>query len=192
MESITSYVSEQISTQRQLVLESLHNTYIQRCTNWDCSFYDTFRGILPSKIISTGTDPSLTVLVFVIGTEHAYNLLLSHVQDRFIRSLCWNIYDVQRYMLHQTNTTSVQKLVTVLSMDQFVSYIQSYITLGLNYYFPFSTELSDETFKNNNYLTVDTTTTTITTQNGLSLQDWSDASFSCSNLNVTQRFKFKS
>jgi hypothetical protein len=41
-EMISSYLTQQITINRNLLLKSLEMMYIQRVDNWDCLFYDTF------------------------------------------------------------------------------------------------------------------------------------------------------
>jgi chromosome segregation ATPase len=123
-EAITTFLAEKITAHRVLVLEILHNTYIQRVANWGCDYRDTFRG-KPFVTDTTHTP---------IGKE-SYPKVIEYVDERLLSELCFNVTAFEQYLSRVVVQSGAIPPVSVTT-DQLITGAQRYTTAALNSYFP--------------------------------------------------------
>jgi len=128
-DAVTSFLSEQITAYRSVVLETLHNTYIQRVANWDCSFRDVFSD---QGFIRNGAVPI---------PESVYMEVIDYIDDRILSNLCLGIVDFTNYLEFRYNERPA-------TMNHLISGVEGYTTAALNHYFPDDEEADGLTAEN--------------------------------------------
>ena len=115
-EQIVAALAEQITANRELVLETLENTYIQGIMNWDCSFRDVFRG-----------EPFVNNEDLIIGS--ALPAVVEHVEDRVLVEICVNTTDFENYLDDRYS-------LNLVSVNQIYQAVAVYSAAVMDYYFP--------------------------------------------------------
>lgn len=115
-EAVTGFLTEQITTNRVLVLRTLRNTYLQQVMFWDCSFRDIYRG-----------RPFIQDEDLVIGD--ALPSVLEYVERRVLSHLCLDPTDFEIFMDSSYSLDS-------LSVNQLYQGVALYTSASLRYYFP--------------------------------------------------------
>merc|ERR1712125_91657 len=85
-ETITNFLSEQITAYRAVVIETLQNTYSQRIASWDCAYRDMFR---LEEFVNDGRLP--------IGAG-SYPNVIEYVEERVLSELCLSTPDFEIYL----------------------------------------------------------------------------------------------
>ena len=126
-DKVTTHLSEQITTNRLLVLQSLENIYRQRIDTWDCDFNTIFFDYdfvldRDTIVIGSGSDNGGN------AQNKEKELVLEFVQDRIMDELCLDIDDFNNYMddTYPFGYTS----------NQLATGILLYTSAALDYYFP--------------------------------------------------------
>lgn len=116
-EDLANFLSEQITTNRQIVLETLQNTYHQRVSNWDCALRDQF------ALEPFANNGNLAI------PEADYPEVMTFVKERVLSELCLDAIDFKTYFegRYANEDFTTNKLVTA---------VQRYTWEALDYYFP--------------------------------------------------------
>lgn len=118
VDALTEYLSGQIKTYRQVAVETLQNTYIQRVHLWDCGYRDQFADE-PFAFDGTLEIP-----------KDKLDEVITFVKDKVLDELCLSEPDFEEYL---RATFQDDPLFT---SNHLISGVSSYSTLALNYYFP--------------------------------------------------------
>lgn len=115
-EAIVSFLAEQITANRVLVLLSLENTYDQQLMNWDCAFRDVFRGqaFITNEDIPIGDD---------------LPAVLTHVEEEILSEICIDTDDFEAFLNTRYSLGS-------LTVNQLYQGVAVYVLAVMNYYFP--------------------------------------------------------
>lgn len=146
-EALTKYLAEQIEAYQSVAVETLHNTYIQRVSLWDCGYRDHFGD---QDFASNG---NLEI------PDEMFEEVIDYINERVLKDLCLSKSDFDRYLSEEFDDP-------IFTSNHFVSGINSYSLLALNYYFPDSGEV------------------------GLTADDWLTVGFSCERLPSDKKFLF--
>ena len=140
LQQVTEFLSEQITANKQLVLNNLEISYKQRLNSWDCDYRDNFR----ETAFGQNFDLRITDL----------SRVLEYVDERILSELCLDEDDFEDYLdsLYPDGVITTYRLMRAVNL---------YTTDAIDFYFPEPGET------------------------GLSIEDWSDASYDCENLSVT-------
>jgi len=115
-EAIVSFLAEQITANRVLLLLSLENTYDQQIMNWDCAFRDVFRG---QAFIADEDIP--------IGD--GLPAVLAHVEEEILSEICIDTDDFETYLNARYSLDS-------MTVNQLYQGVAVYVLAVMNYYFP--------------------------------------------------------
>jgi peptidoglycan hydrolase CwlO-like protein len=118
---MTTFLAQQISTNRLLVLEALQNTYHQRVANWDCALKDQF------ALEAFANDDNLPI------PQDRVNEVLAYVDERVLSELCLDKNDFEEY-LEDAYT------INDINTNRLVASVQRYTWSAIDYYFPESGE----------------------------------------------------
>ena len=147
-EDLTVHLAEQIEAYRAVAVETLHNTYIQRVSLWDCAYREHFGDH------DFASDGGLEI------PDDMFGEVMDYINERVLKELCLTKNDFDHYLSEYFDDP-------IFTSNHFVSGINAYSLLALNYYFPDSGEV------------------------GLSAEDWSIAGFSCERLPNDKKYLFK-
>lgn len=115
LEFVSGYLADQISANKELVVQSLENTYRQRVLNWDCDYRDIFREE------SFGQDYSLAIANM--------DAVLGYLDQRVLSELCLSVQDFQRYLDREYPGEIINTL-------QLIRAVSLFTTSALDHYFP--------------------------------------------------------
>jgi len=121
LESVTTYLDDQITVYRDSILENIQNNYLFRITNWDCAYRDWF------SERDFGTNGKIVIL------EQYYGEVFEYVGARVMDDLCLDTDDFRYYL--STLLTDGE-----MTGDRLYSAVQAYTTDALDYYFPDGTD----------------------------------------------------
>eukprot|EP00339_Tiarina_fusa_P026056 CAMPEP_0117041788 /NCGR_PEP_ID=MMETSP0472-20121206/29151_1 /TAXON_ID=693140 ORGANISM="Tiarina fusus, Strain LIS" /NCGR_SAMPLE_ID=MMETSP0472 /ASSEMBLY_ACC=CAM_ASM_000603 /LENGTH=604 /DNA_ID=CAMNT_0004752873 /DNA_START=199 /DNA_END=2013 /DNA_ORIENTATION=- len=145
-DALKLFLAQQIQAYHTIAKQTLNNVYIQRVSMWDCAYRDHF-----------GDEPFAQDEDMEIP-EEKLNLVMEYLDDRVLGELCLAKNDFAHYIWNIFPDPE-------FTSNHFVSGINSYTTLALNYYFPDSGE-----------------------EGGLTDEDWANAGFACERLPNDKKF----
>jgi uncharacterized protein YlxW (UPF0749 family) len=122
-DTLATFLADQITINRVLVLETLQNTYQQRLTSWDCDFKDAFRD---RDFVNDGIIP--------VGADD-YPAVVAYVDEQLLTELCLDQADFEQYLDSVVVQSNVVPPVST-SVNQLISGVQTYTNLAIDYYFP--------------------------------------------------------
>jgi len=115
-EQLVSYLAEQITVNRVLVLQTLENIYDQQTVSWDCTFRDIFQG-----------EPFIADEDVPIGD--GVPAVLEYVEEQILSEICISTSDFESFLEDRYSL----ELITVNQLFQGVAV---YLIAVMNYYFP--------------------------------------------------------
>jgi len=139
-QALTAYLSEQIDVYRSVATETLQNTYIQRVSVWDCAYRSHFG------------DEDFAYNDGLEIPDEKFDEVIDYINGRVLNELCLSKDDFVSYLLEVFDDP-------VFTSNHFVSGINSYTLLAMNFYFPDAGEAG-----------------------GLTAEDWATAQYSCERL----------
>lgn len=115
-DKVAAHLSEQITANRILVLESLENVFRQRIETWDCDYSQVF------------FDFDFVVDRDAIVTSDEQELIIDYLEERVMEELCLDTTDFENYM-EDTYPEG-------WSSNQLATGVLIYTGAALDYYFP--------------------------------------------------------
>lgn len=156
-ETVSSYLSQQIIVNRNLVLKSLEMMYINRVNNWDCMFYDTFQSSMTSskysgrRAVSTDVVDEMMSFVNTTATTNLSTTMIkmndSNIESRGASRSTPIMIDHVMFPLYIDYIN--QRLLSDLCLD--VTNFQQYFIAMTN----ITTTGSSQVFENNNTDSID-------------------------------------
>eukprot|EP00526_Cylindrotheca_closterium_P011672 CAMPEP_0113615586 /NCGR_PEP_ID=MMETSP0017_2-20120614/7782_1 /TAXON_ID=2856 /ORGANISM="Cylindrotheca closterium" /LENGTH=484 /DNA_ID=CAMNT_0000524837 /DNA_START=49 /DNA_END=1503 /DNA_ORIENTATION=+ /assembly_acc=CAM_ASM_000147 len=116
-EEMTAFLAQQITTNRNLVLEALENTYHQRVADWDCGLRAQY------ALEPFAQDDSITI------PSDKYNSVIDFVDGRVLSDLCLSRSNFESYLTGRYPSGGI-------SVDRLVTSVRRYTWDAIDHYFP--------------------------------------------------------
>jgi prefoldin subunit 5 len=116
-EEMTAFLAQQISTNRNLVLEALENTYHQRVADWDCGLRAQY------ALEPFAQDDSVSI------PNDKYNEVIDFVNGRVLSDLCLSRSNFESYVTSRYPSGGI-------SIDRLVTSVRRYTWDAIDHYFP--------------------------------------------------------
>jgi hypothetical protein len=118
LEEITTFLSDQININQQLVLLGLESTYRQRVQTWDCDYRDVFRD---QAFGENYTIP--------IDKESQLPAVLDYVNQRVLSQICLDADDFSNFINNEYQDD-------VITSNRVIRAVLLYSDLAFDYFFP--------------------------------------------------------
>ena len=119
--SVTSFLAEQITANKLILIETLHNTYSQRTINWVCGLSLRFA---TESFASDGTTQ--------IGTKE-YPKVVEYIEYHVFANLCLDTEDFEKFLIAEMGSNSVQP--ANVTTNELVRAVYKYSNQAMDYYF---------------------------------------------------------
>lgn len=116
-EEMTAFLAQQITTNRNLVLEALENTYHQRVADWDCGLRAQY------ALEPFAQDDSISI------PNDKYNEVIDFVNGRVLSDLCLSRSNFESYVTSRYPSGGI-------SIDRLVTSVRRYTWDAIDHYFP--------------------------------------------------------
>lgn len=116
-EEMAAFLATQITTNRNLVLEALENTYHQRVADWDCGLRAQY------ALEPFSQDDSITI------PDDKYRAVIDFVDGRVLSDLCLSRSNFESYISSRYPSGGI-------SIDRLVTAVRRYTWDAIDHYFP--------------------------------------------------------
>lgn len=127
-ETLASHLAEQIVANKEILFETLHITYRQLTTNWDCTLRSRFR---LRDFVQNDAGP--------IGAD-SYEDAITFLDERVLTELCIDKQDFESFLTE--DVLQPGKTLVSISLLDLESAVEQYATEVFDYYFPDNGETS--------------------------------------------------